>query len=929
MIGTIAGDIIGSPYVNYPREDVTKIFFNLFESAEKVDYDATRRRAVSRRYEARPGVLSDLAKAASDWMLSGDRTAEGWALQMERHLGDRRPSGTEVLAVCGPIAQLSSGVDEAVRLAGVAIGGMKPRGELVSAGTDFTLLLRACMDGSKEALEKAEGRLGADGYDLGRNTSEIRPFIEGTVVRGEQGKLTIGDGKTVRDASQVIPAVWAVLKESDSYEMAVRRATAMGGDSSLTAALAGAAAELRWGVPDAIRVRAVDYLEAEDRALLNRYDRALKAKEEGLAAGGTKLDLNGTRFEVVRLQGLGSIYIIPEDRKDIEAAVKKLNAKAGKTEKAGDYAVIRPDRLEGTLARLSRQADSRGNDLDGTYVEHPRPEVKSLWFQDGEIRSAFTRQGEGVNGRKLPAGSTRKDTMNDFNALKAYAEGVRTQLEAKVGFGPAVVFAEKMLDRIDRYASRLSDGEGFNEDTSSILSKAQAYLERVGADTSVEQAREGVVVILGDNPWMDGLKGQLDEVEKEAAAMKGAHLHFASAFYPVVYDQSIEIMQGDVLRARVGIDDDGRFRVDTNAMTGGVHIEGIDGVLATMDLLAKNADMRDVMTALDAYCLDYGRIEDEQEREALEVDDSEADAVKKKYMSNVDRALEDVSQSFEIAVMPAGPALSGKAQAAREERRAESEERYAGMTRTDALDSVAHKGSVFTVGHSNMSQDEFDALLRRHGVQVLVDIRSYPRSKYCPHFNQDVLDKHEASKDIEYYHFPEFGGHQFVGKGEDRRQLSYEESMKTPEFKEAMKTLRDCVKEGYRVALMCSENDPMDCHRMVMMGRALAHPEVYGSKAKPIDVQHITRQGYCLSQEHFEKKLLDIYTPTMDPALREWKSGSDDPKLAAARLAEAYRLRGQTLVNKEGKSRRISLKRNALTAKTAGDGAMKTYRRKR
>lgn len=934
MIGTIAGDIIGSPYVNNPVEDVTKRYFELFSSSQNVKIDG--RRARTRTFEARPGVLSDLAKAAADWMLSGDRTAAGWAVQMERHLGERHPSGTEVLAVCGPIAQLASGTDDAVRLSSVAVGGMKPRGELVSAAADFTLMLRACMDGGKETLAKAKERLLAEGYDVNRNLSEIRPFLEGNVVKGEQGKLTFGDGETVRDASEVIPAVWASLNEGDSYEDAVRRSVAAGGDSSLTAALTGAAAELRWGVPEDIRSRAVDYLDAEDRALVNRYDRALKAMSEGESLDGVKPDLNGTRFEVVRLQGLGSIYVIPEDRKDIESAVKKLNAKAGRSEKKGDYAVIRPDALESTLVRLSRQADARGNDLDGTYVEHPRPEVKSLWFQDGDIRTAFTRRGEGVNGRKLPAESTRRDTLNDFNALKAYAEGVRTRLEAKVGFGPATVFAEKMLDRIDRYASWLSDGEGFNEDTSVILSKAQDYLEKVGAESSVGEAKANLAAILGDNPWMDGLHKELDEVEKEVEAMKGAHLHFASAFYPVVYDHSIELMQGDILRARVGIDDDGRFRVDTNAMTGGVHTEGIDGVLATMNLVPKNADMKDVMGVLDAYCLDYGRIEEEQEREALGVDDTEADAVKKKYMSNVDRALEDMKQSFDIAVMPAGPVLTGKAEAAREERRAESEERYAGMSRSDAMDSQAHKGSVFTIGHSNMSQDEFDALMKRHGIHVLVDIRSYPSSKFCPHFNQSNLERHEAEKDVEYHHFPEFGGHQYrLVKGEDGKdekvRLSYEESMKTPEFKEGMKALRDCVKDGYRVALMCSENDPMDCHRMVMMGRALAHPEVYGSKAKPVDVQHITRQGYCLSQQHFERKLMETYGLLENPdEARQRQASVLDPQGANAkasvnpgkaedptfgkRLAEAYRQRGESLVNKTGKSQRVSLRRKVSTA---------------
>ena len=425
--------------------------------------------------------------------------------------------------------------------------------------------------------------------------------------------------------------------------------------------------------------------------------------------------------------------------------------------------------------------------------------------------------------------------------------------------------------------------------------------------------------------------------------------------YPVVMNDSIEIRQGDTLRARVFVDDDGRFQVDGNAKTGGVHVEGIDGVLATMNIIRDlvitdengrrrvadaSVKMDRFREALDAFCLDEGRIEDDEERLALEEDDAgkvydEARAVRKKYGSNVERAVGDMGLELAVAVAPAAPVLSVKAAEAREERRLESEELYSGLDRQGAVDSKAHQGSVFTVGHSNMKAEEFDALMKRHGIQVLVDIRSYTSSKYNPQFNKPVLDKRMAGMDVEYHHFPEFGGKQFVGEGDAKRQLSYEEIMKTDAFKKGMKDLRDCVKDGYRVALMCSEQDPMDCHRMVMMGRALAHPEVYGSKAKPMDVQHITRQGYTLSQEHFERKLMGTYGLSENPdAARAAQKAvmpdgasagtpvvkADDPTYGK-RLAEAYRRRGEVLVegkgNKEGKG--ISLKRNMMVRKAAAE----------
>ena len=833
MIGTIAGDIIGSPYVNNPRQDTTDYFFPLFDSSVKVTIEGIVAR--SRTYNARPSVLSDLAKAVTDWYLSGDHSVEAWAEKREDYLGDRHPSGTEVLAVCGPLAKLSGDVNEAIRLSSVAIAEMKPRGELVGAAADYMSMLWSVRQaGQNGSLEAARKHLQDEGYDMARNSSEIRPFLDGTVVKGEAGKLNMGDGKIVTTPDQVIPAVFAAVSESQSFEEAVRRGVALGGNSSLNAALVGAVAELRWNVPASIRDRAVDFLSADDRALVNRYDRFLKAKAEGQAFFEDRSEVNGTQFSVIRMEGMGSIYVVPEGRKDIEAALKKINEKAGKSLKNGDYWIIRPAESDSMMEKLSVQKNLQGRFLDGTYIEHPRPEMKSLWFQGGEVRSSITREGVSESGGNLLSASTRKKIWDDWQQLRSYAEHVRNEIEEKV-------------------------------------------------QHVKEHSHE--------------------------------HLHFASAFYPVVYDRSIEIRQGDILRAKVGIDNDGRFAVDTNAMIGGVHTEGIDGVLATMNLIGNHATMDEFKMALDTYCLDYGHIEDEQEREELKVDDANADAIKKKYKSNIDRALDDMKMDIERAVMPEGPMVSAKAMTERMERRMESVDRYEGMNREAVIDSQLHKGSVFTIGHSNMSQEEFDGLLKRHGIEVLVDIRSYPKSKFSPHFNGDALDKHVAVNDIEYYHFPEFGGKQYTGTGDDKRLMTYEEIMKTQEFKKGMQSLRDCVKQGYRVALMSSENDPMDSHRMVMMGRALAHPEIYGSKAKPIDVQHITRQGYTLEQVYFERKMVDTYGPYMDKNLSDKEA-----------LKEAYRLRGENLVNKGSKAQGISLKRNA--SKQA-ESKKSTYRRRR
>lgn len=867
MIGTIAGDIIGSPYVHNMTPDTSSIFFPLFASSDKVEIDGGRAR--TRTYKAAPSVLTGLAEAASQWFLRTDRSADAWASVMADRLGEAHPSGTQALAVCGPIAKLSANENEALRLVGTIMGEMKPGGDISAMAAAWTRVLWGA--GHGKDVSELKAILADEGLDVNRNCSEIRPFITGSVIMDDKGHLSFGEGKTVRDCSEVLPAAFAAFTESGSFEEVVRRAVAVGGDSSLGAALAGALAEMKYEVPELIKTQAKDFLSETERGIINGYERAMKVKVEGVDISDGVKDVNGAEFSVIRMEGMPSIYVVPEGRKDIETAIKKV---AKKTQ--APYEIIRSNsEASERLAALSAQRDSFGRDLTGTYLEHPRPELKKLWLQGGEIRTAFTREGVAVGSGKLPSKSKRLETFNKFQQLKEHVRNVRSELEKGAGF-----------------------------DVKDLAS--------------------------------------------------GQHVHFASAYYPVVLDHSIEIWQGDILRGRAGINEGGRFVVDTNALTGGFHSEGIEGVLATMNIFTKGMDMDAVREAVDRVCLDYGKIESEEERISLEEDDAgkvydEARAIRKIYASNVDVAHGDASamksvmiestgeELYPSATMPVLTEKAAKAAELREERRAESEERYKGAkTQREALDSVAHKGSVFTIGHSNLKEEEFDALLKRHGIEVVVDVRSFTSSKFNPQFNKDTLDDHLYEKGVEYYHFPSFGEKQYEGGGKDKRRLSFEEIMAKPEFKADMKRLRECVKNGNRVVLMSSEGDPMESHRMAMLGRALEHPEVYGSRAKPIDVQHITRQGYVLSQEHFERKLMDVYLLKENPdAHRELQAAVMNPDMGVAlavsgmsqkdmkdivskdptynkRLSEAYRMRGAELL--KGGSEKISLRRNMMKA---------------
>lgn len=104
---------------------------------------------------------------------------------------------------------------------------------------------------------------------------------------------------------------------------------------------------------------------------------------------------------------------------------------------------------------------------------------------------------------------------------------------------------------------------------------------------------------------------------------------------------------------------------------------------------------------------------------------------------------------------------------------------------------------ITSVGHSNKTIEVFLDALKKHSVQVLVDVRTIPRSRFCPHFNQNALQDTLAKRTIKYL----YRGLNLGGRGVN---VGYEE---------AIEELVELARQGIRVCVMCSEADYHDCHR--------------------------------------------------------------------------------------------------------------------
>ena len=133
--------------------------------------------------------------------------------------------------------------------------------------------------------------------------------------------------------------------------------------------------------------------------------------------------------------------------------------------------------------------------------------------------------------------------------------------------------------------------------------------------------------------------------------------------------------------------------------------------------------------------------------------------------------------------------------------------------------------SVLTIGHSTRPLDEFIALLKAHAVTLLIDVRTIPRSRHNPQFNQDSLPESLKKASIGYVHMPGLGGLRHARTDSLNigwRNVSfrgYADYMQTPEFGKQIDELIRLARE-HRLALMCAEAVPWRCHRS-LIGDAL------------------------------------------------------------------------------------------------------------
>ena len=182
-------------------------------------------------------------------------------------------------------------------------------------------------------------------------------------------------------------------------------------------------------------------------------------------------------------------------------------------------------------------------------------------------------------------------------------------------------------------------------------------------------------------------------------------------------------------------------------------------------------------------------------------------------------------------------------------------------------------GRVLTVGHSNHSPEAFLALLTRHGVTALGDVRSAPYSRFNPHFNRNALSASLSASGIAYVWL----GRELGGRPDDPAcyegdELRYDRLARTALYREGVeRVLRGAA--THRLALMCAEKDPLHCHRALLVSRSL--------EEEGLEVAHILADGRLEPQASVMDRLLAARRPDDDLFA--------EPKSRAGQIADAVR----------------------------------------
>lgn len=162
---------------------------------------------------------------------------------------------------------------------------------------------------------------------------------------------------------------------------------------------------------------------------------------------------------------------------------------------------------------------------------------------------------------------------------------------------------------------------------------------------------------------------------------------------------------------------------------------------------------------------------------------------------------------------------------------------------------------LYTIGHSQHEAEYFIDMLRKYDINYVLDVRSTPYSQFAENYNRENIRAILKMAGIEY----SFMGNYFGARPEDRTlyskdgYLDFEKARKSVKFQSAVNNVIKGIQAGNNIVLMCTEKDPIECHRAIMVARTFFE--------RNVDVQHILADSSLQSHDFLNQRLIDMYFP--------------------------------------------------------------------
>lgn len=192
---------------------------------------------------------------------------------------------------------------------------------------------------------------------------------------------------------------------------------------------------------------------------------------------------------------------------------------------------------------------------------------------------------------------------------------------------------------------------------------------------------------------------------------------------------------------------------------------------------------------------------------------------------------------------------------------------------------------LFTIGHSVYDTDYFINLIKIYNINCIVDVRSIPYSKYSRQYNKDVIKNILKKNNIVYIYM----GTEFGARRESKElyskegYLDFEKVVYDNDFLKGVERIKNGLQKGYNIAFMCTEKEPEDCHRCILIGR-------YFNDIGYQVINIIDEKNYK-TQNVIEQDLLNEYFPERNQISLIPDLNKSDEEL----IRDAYKLKNKKI----------------------------------